>query len=171
MKPFKKMINPDQPKVIPLSFILKNRLLLISLSSAVIIIATILSFVIYQQKQPAQPTPTPLPSPTPTPLLEQVILGKVKEIKKDLILVQENDLTSQILVNGRTQIFLQKVSLPTKKESQASGTAKLISRLLSNEPSSFDQLKVGDEVKITLLENGENLIAKTIMIFRKQSGK
>lgn len=136
---------------------------------ASLLIGILLFFNVFYQPQ-SKKTPPVSPSPKTKRLfpLEFITQGIVLEIKTNSLVVNEKSgLKKEVFVQKETLVNIQKVSLPTAKEKGTTGSAVLISKLVSNEKSDIAKIIKGDEVKIVIENKDNKILAKRITIIRK----
>lgn len=177
---YDKGVNDDPPASVPETppiqenqEIKKLPLALIGIVVMLVIISTIFYFLQRQQQNQNNSQTSPTSSLVATPTFPQVkvVIGVISEVKPDFIIVNDNGLQkTKVFVGSQTIVRIQKMVLPSMKEEQASASAKLIGRLQGNEPASLTDLRVKDQVNITLEEKDNQLWAKIITITRKVKG-
>lgn len=163
--------QPNLPVQVPT---LTPRLKFLLAIAVLILIITITALVKLSPNllNPPKPTPvttsaTPSTSVNPFPL-EKVELGLISEIKPDFIVVKEKSgQKTSVFVSDQTKVRIQEMIPPTKEEARATGSARLIGRIQGNTPAILKDLRVGDEIRITLDEKNNQFWARIITVTRK----
>lgn len=136
----------------------------------VLILLTALGLYLYQQKISLKPflLKTPPKIENRQFPLEQTVIGLVLKIEPGSLLVKKNaGEETKVYVSDQIPIRIQKTIPPTKEEKQASGSAKLIGRLMGIEAAALKDIQIGDTVTITTQEKNQQPWAQLIIITRQ----
>lgn len=106
------------------------------------------------QKTPPEDQATGKPEATTTPNI--VFSGKVKEVLDNTLTVVTDKEESKVLINERTEMMTI-VSIETE-----SGMANSVGGEIK-----FQDIKIGDEVKIFAREDNGSLIGVSVLVFEK----
>ena len=158
-------VTPDNNKKI-LIFILLLVLFIVVVSGAILI---------YQNnrlnlsKAPTQPPTQQVNQSNPNLISYKRAEGVVTEINaKYITLQEEGGQKLQVFIEQQPIVSLEIIKIPAQQI--ASGSAKILSTVVSIQSTTYDKIRVGDKLKIRLDEKDNRYSANTITLI-KEDGK
>lgn len=131
---------------------------------SIILLAALFVFII-------KPVRVSKPEQIPTSSVENPLIktteGVVLKVEDKAAYVKEDfgqELRLEVVES--TKVFLQTVSIP-KAAKQASGSAVLLSTLISTEDYEYSKIKVNDKVKVILYEQDNQPKEQSIIVFKE----
>lgn len=130
---------------------------------SMILLAALFVFLI-KPVRVSKPEQIPIPSENPLIKTTEGVVLKVED--KAAYVKEDFGQELRLEVMESTKVFLQTVSIP-KAAKQASGSAVLLSTLISTEDYDYNKIKANDRVKIALYDEGNKLKAQTITVYKE----